>query len=315
MADILSQGVVWLCYRIPTLSFEYASYLLIVYIVTVPSYIRTVLKQAQDSEQLKISLFNARSERTNEKTVAISDFIVDNAVDIVFVTETRLKTTPVFCFFLNVWLCYPIFTLPCNSAILFPACLMTLLSYIHTVLWLCDPIPRLSCGSAVLRPHVFWLCCPIFTQILCYSSIISKSCLVTLLFLVLSRIDYPAILSPHCLYMTLLSYLQSVLWLCYLLSTLCSCDSAILTPHCCDFAIPPARFFFLQLYCPSWIFPREIRVAFPGESQLRQDRATQPTVHAWWFSVSIIHRNLTWTTRSLTQMEMHAIAHGGLRTP
>ena len=39
--------------------------------------------------------------------------------------------------------------------------------------------------------------------------------------------------------------------------------------------------------------PRKIRVAFPGESQLRQSRATQPTVHAGCSSVSIVHRTLT----------------------
>ena len=33
-----------------------------------------------------------------------------------------------------------------------------------------------------------------------------------------------------------------------------------------------------------------------GESQLRQSYATQPTVRAGCFSVSIIHRTLTWTT-------------------
>ena len=32
-------------------------------------------------------------------------------------------------------------------------------------------------------------------------------------------------------------------------------------------------------------------VAFPGESQLRQSRATQPGVHAGCFSVSMIHAN------------------------
>ena len=55
---------------------------------------------------------------------------------------------------------------------------------------------------------------------------------------------------------------------------------------------------------------------FPGESQLRQSRATQPKVHAGCFSVSIIHRTLTWTTGSLVcaQMLMHAIAHQGVRT-
>ena len=62
--------------------------------------------------------------------------------------------------------------------------------------------------------------------------------------------------------------------------------------------------------------PWEIRVAFPGKSQLRQSCATQPTVHAGCFSVSRIHRTLTWTTESLTcvQMFMHAIAHGSVRT-
>ena len=62
--------------------------------------------------------------------------------------------------------------------------------------------------------------------------------------------------------------------------------------------------------------PWGIRVAFPGESQLRQSRATKPTVHVGCFSVSIIHRTLTWTTRSLTcaQMLMHAIAQGAVRT-
>ena len=60
----------------------------------------------------------------------------------------------------------------------------------------------------------------------------------------------------------------------------------------------------------------EIRVAFRGESQLQQSRATQPTVHAGYFSVSIIHRTLTRITGSLTcsQMLMHASAHGGVRT-
>ena len=44
-----------------------------------------------------------------------------------------------------------------------------------------------------------------------------------------------------------------------------------------------------------------------------QSRTTQPTVHAECF----IHRTLTWTSGSLTcaQMLMHAIAHGGVRTP
>ena len=75
-------------------------------------------------------------------------------------------------------------------------------------------------------------------------------------------------------------------------------------------------FFFLQLYPPIGISPMGNRVAFPGESQLRQSRATQPTVHAGRFGVSIVHRTLTWTTESLTcaQMLMHAVAHWGVKT-
>ena len=40
----------------------------------------------------------------------------------------------------------------------------------------------------------------------------------------------------------------------------------------------------------------EIRVTSPGESQMRQGRAIQPTVHAGCFIIYIIHRTLTYTT-------------------
>ena len=62
--------------------------------------------------------------------------------------------------------------------------------------------------------------------------------------------------------------------------------------------------------------PWKNRVAFPGESQPLQSRAIQPSVHGFFFNVSIVHRTLTWTTGSLTctQMLMHAIVHGGANT-
>ena len=44
--------------------------------------------------------------------------------------------------------------------------------------------------------------------------------------------------------------------------------------------------------------PWKFRVAFPGESQLRQSRATKPTVHAWCFCVSVIHRTVTFNVRT-----------------
>ena len=53
------------------------------------------------------------------------------------------------------------------------------------------------------------------------------------------------------------------------------------------------------------------------KSQWRQTRATQHTVHAECFSVSIVYGTLTWTTECLTcpQILVHAIALGGARTP
>ena len=59
-------------------------------------------------------------------------------------------------------------------------------------------------------------------------------------------------------------------------------------------------FFFNNCIVPLASFPWKIRVAFPGESQLRQSRAIQPTAHAGCFSVSLIHRILTRTTGTLT---------------
>ena len=78
-------------------------------------------------------------------------------------------------------------------------------------------------------------------------------------------------------------------------------------------------FFFLLLYYPNGISPMEIRVAFPRESQLRQSHATQPTEHAGCSCVSIIHRTLTWTTRSLTCAQLlnarDCTRGWGVRTP
>ena len=61
----------------------------------------------------------------------------------------------------------------------------------------------------------------------------------------------------------------------------------------------------------------ENRVAFPGESQLRRSRATQTAVHAGYFSASFHNPpNSDMTTGSLmcSQMLMHAIAQGGVRS-
>ena len=94
-------------------------------------------------------------------------------------------------------------------------------------------------------------------------------------------------------------------------------ESEYFRTHICSFV--HVLFFFFTFYnciVPMGFLPWEIRVAFPRGSQLRQSRATQPTVHAGCFGVSIIHRTLTWTAGSLTcaQMLMHTIAHGGVRS-
>ena len=74
---------------------------------------------------------------------------------------------------------------------------------------------------------------------------------------------------------------------------------------------------FCNCVIPLGFLPWEIRVAFPGESQLQQSCTTQPTVHTGCFSVSIIHGTLTWTKGCLmfAQMLAQVLAHGGVRTP
>ena len=57
-------------------------------------------------------------------------------------------------------------------------------------------------------------------------------------------------------------------------------------------------------FVPLGFLQWEIRFGFPGGSQLRESRATQPTVHAGCFSIFIIHRILIWTTGSLTCAQM-----------
>ena len=72
---------------------------------------------------------------------------------------------------------------------------------------------------------------------------------------------------------------------------------------------------FLTAILSHWDFSHgKFGFLSPEESQLQQSCATQPTAYAGCFSVSIIHRTLTWTTGSLTcaQMLMHAIAHKGV---
>ena len=62
---------------------------------------------------------------------------------------------------------------------------------------------------------------------------------------------------------------------------------------------------------PLGLFHENFGLLSPEKSQQPHSRATMPTVHAWCFRVSIIHRTLTWTTGSLkcAKMFIHAIAH------
>ena len=61
---------------------------------------------------------------------------------------------------------------------------------------------------------------------------------------------------------------------------------------------------FCNCIVPMGFLPWKIWVAFPEESQLWQCCATQPMVNAGCFSVSITHWPLTWTTGSLTCLQM-----------
>ena len=60
------------------------------------------------------------------------------------------------------------------------------------------------------------------------------------------------------------------------------------SPGVVIFRLPKAQAFYNCIF-PIAFLPWEIRVAFPGEGQLQQSRATQHRVHAGCFDVSIIH--------------------------
>ena len=72
-------------------------------------------------------------------------------------------------------------------------------------------------------------------------------------------------------------------------------------------------FFYFTFYScidPVGFLPWEIRVAFPGESQLRQSRATQRKVHAGCSSSEMDYRIFNLRT------DVYAyIAQRGVRTP
>ena len=61
----------------------------------------------------------------------------------------------------------------------------------------------------------------------------------------------------------------------------------------------------------------QVKLGLPSPGKASCDRIALPNLQCMLgvFSVSIIHRTLTWTTGSLTceQMFMRAIAHGGVR--
>ena len=74
-------------------------------------------------------------------------------------------------------------------------------------------------------------------------------------------------------------------------------------------------FFFNSRIVPLGFLLWENMVAFPGESQLRQGGATQPTVHAGCFSVSVIDRMGYRIFNVRTDVNACHCITGGLRTP
>ena len=83
-------------------------------------------------------------------------------------------------------------------------------------------------------------------------------------------------------------------------------DSSVFAPTSLRSPCSYLALFFFPYKCIVLIrfLPWEIWVAFPGESQLRQSRATQHMEHAGRLSVYTIHRTLPWTTGSLTCAQM-----------
>ena len=80
----------------------------------------------------------------------------------------------------------------------------------------------------------------------------------------------------------------------YILNTLIICisEEKLTQAHCGNKISADLFYFISQLYCPIGSSPMGNSGAFPGESQMWQSRATQPTVHAGCFNVSIIYRTL-----------------------
>ena len=75
------------------------------------------------------------------------------------------------------------------------------------------------------------------------------------------------------------------------------------------------HFFFLTSLLSHWDFSHGKLGCFP-QGKPAVSHTTQPTVHAGCYSVSIIHRTLTWTKGPLmcAQILMNAIAHAGVWT-
>ena len=88
-----------------------------------------------------------------------------------------------------------------------------------------------------------------------------------------------------------------VVFCCRLFLFICFCLFLFVCLFCSCFCFLCFFFFFLLFFSfyncivPVGFLLWVIRVAFPGDSQLRQSRATQPSVYAGCFSVSIIHRS------------------------
>ena len=82
-----------------------------------------------------------------------------------------------------------------------------------------------------------------------------------------------------------------------------------------EYLLMHLHYYFKNLYnciIQMGFLPWGIWVAFPRESQLGHSHATQRTVPAGCFSVSIIHQTLTWTTVSKLVGILSQVNHKGL---
>ena len=77
---------------------------------------------------------------------------------------------------------------------------------------------------------------------------------------------------------------------------------------CCCFLEGGLVFIFCNWIVPMGLLPWEIRIAFPGESQLRQSRATQPWVYYALFKVIFVRYAIAYDLPPIRKVDCTIVA-------